>query len=80
MREEQSQDKFLIKAQLFAKHQAYKGKSHKPNAPDMTDDIKHLMLATNGIGFHFSAQVLLIRPKAEILTWEGKFYCDGKNS
>jgi len=27
------------------------------------------MLAANGIGFHFTAQVSLISPKPELLTW-----------
>jgi hypothetical protein len=39
----------------------------------MTDDVNHLMLTANDIGIHFSAQVSLIRPKAELPTPTGKF-------
>lgn len=37
----------------------------------MTDDISHLMPAANSIGLHFSAQVSLIRPKAELPSQSG---------
>jgi hypothetical protein len=37
----------------------------------MTDEANYLMLEANDIGFHFSAQVYLIRPKAELPTQLG---------
>jgi hypothetical protein len=74
MREERSQNKVLIKAQLYLKSSRHIKAKTRGQPLDMTNNINHLKQAVNGIGFHFSAQISLIRSKAELPTLAGKFH------